>query len=882
MKKTTITIGLFIWLMALAIWGTAAFAEDEPIVPQNGIPVVLVKVDESGNNPSIEDMNQGPDHNTRCVGTVRIVTPEGYTSEYDGFAPTEEIQLEYIRGRGNTSWSAGKKPYKLKFAKSEDGQTAPLTGKQNLFGMGKSREWALMANAYDPTLMKNRITSWLGQEIGMPYTPQMVPVDLYMEGTNTPRTYLGSYNLSELVMIEGSRVDIDELDVDEAENVTGGYLIPVFTEFQNGDEPESTRIITNAGVELYNKEPSYDDTTGELTAGQKAQRKYITKYIQDLEDLIMTPQEDFTEEIHDQIAAKMDLESAADYWLIQEFSINRDAFGTSSTYLYKEKDGKLCWGPLWDNDYSWSNQSDDPDQSIDDVSGFSHTSMIWIDELRQKDSAFAELIQRRWREKLSPAIERLTGEKIDEYKNEVKTSQHTDYNVWGGNEESGVQTYENYDLVVEALKTFINARRDWFDNNIENVDRVFFTATYMVGDQVLGSAQVKAGGVLNTDNAPVVPDKEGYVFEDWYEKETGQKCDAYYMNADAIFVPQYVKDDNPDLPAGICFSQREVWRSIEEGETYFQYPAIYPEDAIARHVKWSVSDDSIASLNEEGQIDLHKTGDVTITGELYNGLKASYLMHVYDPKVTPKADMTGIEADKKNITMKPGQTETITYAILPKNQPVEVAFDALEISDTEVVQIEQGFAITALKPGTAIITISVTPEKKDGTGWGEPVTDTVTVTVTDDSDDPVTPDEPEKATYTIKYDLNGGTLDGQTGVITEQHKEGEVITVKDAPTRTGYKFDYWEGSKLYPGDKYTVTEDHTLKAVWSRNSGSGTGSSTTSSGKTSGTSSGSSSSKTAASAKTGDHAEFRIWYLLMILSAAIMLGLLASGKKRRA
>ena len=119
-------------------------------------------------------------------------------------------------------------------------------------------------------------------------------------------------------------------------------------------------------------------------------------------------------------------------------------------------------------------------------------------------------------------------------------------------------------------------------------------------------------------------------------------------------------------------------------------------------------------------------------------------------------------------------------------------------------------------------------------------------------------------------------------MITEQHKEGEVITVKDAPTRTGYKFDYWEGSKLYPGDKYTVTEDHTLKAVWSRNSGSGTGSSTTSSGKTSGTSSGSSSSKNAASTKTGDHAEFRVWYLLMILSAVTMLGVLASGKKRRA
>ena len=66
----------------------------------------------------------------------------------------------------------------------------------------------------------------------------------------------------------------------------------------------------------------------------------------------------------------------------------------------------------------------------------------------------------------------------------------------------------------------------------------------------------------------------------------------------------------------------------------------------------------------------------------------------------------------------------------------------------------------------------------------------------------------------ISYDLNGGTLNGKTGIITEKHKEGEEITIPDAPTREGYKFDYWEGSKHYPGDKYVIVGDHTFKAVW--------------------------------------------------------------------
>ena len=47
---------------------------------------------------------------------------------------------------------------------------------------------------------------------------------------------------------------------------------------------------------------------------------------------------------------------------------------------------------------------------------------------------------------------------------------------------------------------------------------------------------------------------------------------------------------------------------------------------------------------------------------------------------------------------------------------------------------------------------------------------------------------------------------------------GTVITLP-APTRDGYIFDYWQGSKYYAGDKYTVNGDHTFKAVWKTGAG---------------------------------------------------------------
>ena len=68
--------------------------------------------------------------------------------------------------------------------------------------------------------------------------------------------------------------------------------------------------------------------------------------------------------------------------------------------------------------------------------------------------------------------------------------------------------------------------------------------------------------------------------------------------------------------------------------------------------------------------------------------------------------------------------------------------------------------------------------------------------------------------YSIKYDLNGGTLEGKTGVITVEAEEGSVITIPAAPTRDGYKFTYWKGSEYHPGDSYTVEGDHTFTAQW--------------------------------------------------------------------
>lgn len=73
----------------------------------------------------------------------------------------------------------------------------------------------------------------------------------------------------------------------------------------------------------------------------------------------------------------------------------------------------------------------------------------------------------------------------------------------------------------------------------------------------------------------------------------------------------------------------------------------------------------------------------------------------------------------------------------------------------------------------------------------------------------------KRTTCLITFNLNGGTLDGATGKVELVAGKGEAITLP-TPTRDGYAFDYWQGSRYEPGDKYTVKESHAFTAQWKR------------------------------------------------------------------
>ncbi|MBR3224559.1 MAG: InlB B-repeat-containing protein [Atopobiaceae bacterium] len=84
-----------------------------------------------------------------------------------------------------------------------------------------------------------------------------------------------------------------------------------------------------------------------------------------------------------------------------------------------------------------------------------------------------------------------------------------------------------------------------------------------------------------------------------------------------------------------------------------------------------------------------------------------------------------------------------------------------------------------------------------------------------------TESQPDSTKATLTFNLGEGALNGKTGTVTIDVTKGSTI-IMPAPTRDGYEFDHWEGSKYYAGDEYKVEGDHKFTAVWKEKSNSST------------------------------------------------------------
>ena len=713
---------------------------------ENSIPVMYFNIDES--EGSIDAMNASENHDAECYGNVTLQVPAGYKGEFSSkeLSTQENMELDYVRGRGNSTWGMDKKPYKVKFLY-----------KQNLLGMGKSKHWVLLANRYDNTLLRNRVTYWIGRQLnqefdgletGCEFTPKCEPVEVVMNGN-----YYGSYLLSTQVRVEKNRVEVEDLEEDGKEAteeplISGGYLVNL-EGYEEGDSSFTTAHDDCFGIESpdFTKYPD----TPEGKNAKAAQKNYLKNYFDTVENALYGT--DLKDKDGHSFDEYLDEQSAIDYWWMQEFTINGDAFNGGSNYLYKRRDktdengntviSKLHWGPLWDFDYvAWGNPNSDPDN----YSSFSNTSHSWMNLLRTNE-AYCNKLKARWSAAadkdnqytahLGELMNEVTkeGGVLDQYYEETRVSQIYDNYRWGfynagyeyggyddgyvngaadqdeeaadqdedeQDEQDDPQTYESE---IKQFRSWIQARSGWVDENLDDIGVNSYTVQFFVDGQLFDSRKYLEDNELGT--LPEAPEKEGYTFIGWYDTEYDMKVEEdSFVCFDFDVKAKYVKTSKLKKPQAIYFSCYDAYSwcepssSDEEDDAFYPSYTIMPQDAPEDGIKWSVSDPDIATVKEDGGVICRKYGTVTVTATLSSGKKNSYKL-TFVQSEDDAHDITELSLNKKSLSVKTGSYTQIIADQNPKpHYQSDVEFIPL---DSSIISVDSCGVVIGKKPGKTFV-----------------------------------------------------------------------------------------------------------------------------------------------------------------------------------
>ena len=682
----------------------------EQTVVNNGIPVVYLHIDES--KGTIEAMNSDPKHSTYCYGTMDFTLP---SSDFKYVDLDTELQ-EYtdldmqIKGRGNTTWTKDKKPYKIKLDKKTD-----------LLGLGpdeKNKHWVLIANAMDPTLIRDRLTGYIGENVGLEYTPIGFPVDVVMNDK-----YLGSYLLMEHVRLGKGRIDIDELTEEDTDplTITGGYII------QGGaqtDKNSPSYFVTKSTETWNNHTPSFNPDDGGYE--NEAQKDYIRNYIQMIEDLLRSDTQSDADGNY--YSKYMDLTSAAKYWLVQTVSNNIDGLSTGSMYFYKKRDtedeiGKLYWGPLWDFDIAWGN---DQVEDLTSAEGFSNTlNHLWILPMLHDtdEGSFYQHIQNEW-----PAIKNLMldiiqdGGMLDKYYSETKNSKAEDVKT-----NPSKDSKNDYETIISNTKKWIEHRVNWVDEHLSDLEQISRKV------KVVEEGQPDKIFYVN-NNMPLGQlgsyEKEGYIFLGCTDQNGTMLGQNFRVTSDMIITPVFISIEDATKYEKIIFQQDVVNILFQKGHSITPPYVGLPVDVQYTKVKWESSDESIASVKESGQVVPQKPGTVMITAVLDNGSRWSYIINFLEKDVMPQ-DVSFTE----NMVLKVGESKRIDIIVTPESGCLEAIYYDVKPNDIINVNSTVGL-VTGQKPGTIeikLIALYEDPITEKETRWEK----ICTITVIEDQKDEI-------------------------------------------------------------------------------------------------------------------------------------------------
>ncbi len=423
------------------------------------IPAVFIET-ESGTSDQINS-----DKNIKEPGTIKVLEPDGSFSL--------EHSLEYIKGRGNTSYTEfDKKPYQIKLT-----QDAPF------LDMEPGKKWVFVSNSADSSLIRNALSRSLAGHLNLPQSEEGTFVDLYVN-----KEYVGNYYVVEKIEIQENRLLLSDLQKatehenetedlstyetawtdttkakqipNDPEDITGGYLIErdFDNRFLKEVEINESYFITEAKECFIVRDPEYTS---------EAQIAYIDSYVQSVENAILSAEgiDGTTGKSYQDL---IDVDSFVRKYLLEEVTANYDG-GVASSYFYKDSDtidGRLYAGPVWDYDVSWGNspaylgQISTSPERLSRLASHSDSS-VWFQSLYHKPEVYEKIVS-CYAQEISPYLTLLADEILPMLDEITAASAAMDQVRWeeqyARNGYSGDRSEQ-----ITFIADYIKARKDFLD-----------------------------------------------------------------------------------------------------------------------------------------------------------------------------------------------------------------------------------------------------------------------------------------------------------------------------------------------------------------------------------------------------------------------------------
>ena len=401
----------------------------------------------------------------KIPATLKLVGEDGLTM-FEG-----HIGIEL---RGSASQTFPKKSYGFE-TWDKDGNDIDVA----LAGFPEEEDWIFYGPYSDKSLIRNALMYELSNDIGQ-YASKTKFFDLYINGD-----FLGCYVLMEKPKRDKNRINVSKKGfVLKIDKTTGGdgsspaaHRSFLSKYSQDGDRlaDDVPHTARDPRIPFLFDYPDPDDITNEQIGS-------ISKYMDNFEKALFRSK---FKDKKDGYRKWMDAASFIDYFLLNEFSRDNDAF-RFSTYMHKEEGGKLKMGPIWDFNIALGNADycggDKPKgwvhlypQSCD----FNHPGTAvphWWERLLE-DPDWVTQLQTRWASLrgrsgtfATAAIQKKIDDKVRFLKERKIPSRN--FKKWGI---LGIKVWPNsfvgktYREEIDFLKDWISKRLTWMDETINNL-----------------------------------------------------------------------------------------------------------------------------------------------------------------------------------------------------------------------------------------------------------------------------------------------------------------------------------------------------------------------------------------------------------------------------